>query len=421
MKTLSACSAFVSLFANISFAQSQLPHIDGWNVHQKVNNQNGTSNKTTGLNTRLKSIATYKYDFSSASEYRADSTTFFYTASRGSSVDNRIVKYDSCVGTVDGETFISVQLFDADDNIVCRRDSTLSKGSFDTAVYSNGLPVLTINAKRNGASWDNTEKREFTYYPDKKIKSEQIYLWNGTGWVVNNLYEHTYNSNGLLYTTSVGGGLYTYFYDTNLRLDSCVYTSLGHPMLKQWFMYNSNGNMTHDYHYLWDSFAEVWGNTELNVFSYDNNNRISTHTMRSWSQVYLIYVNDYLFGNNWNNNDQLVKKTWRNWDGNTWARYPYTSDSVFHYESYAPLNTSEQREEVNTLVRVIYPVPAQDIVYIDNKGQNLVRAVEITDQLGRKCDIVFDNKKQQITTTLLSAGMYLLSLYHHRLTISKEQ
>ena len=271
-----------------------------------------------------------------------------------------------------------------------------------------------------GAGWENDAQAFFTY--DGENLSEVVYQeWENGNWV--NDTKEVYNYNGpvitVLYWDWNGNNwasdeLYTYTYD-DLSVELVIQYMQGGAWQndeRQVRMFDMDGKTEEILDQDWA--GTDWVNDDLTNYIYEGDVFI-TKTVKDWTGT--AWEDDKKFTYTYDGNGNAVNGTsfvfggydydWVQEDGDIEMTFGYGANSLEYYGymveiEYVDLTGMNENAQVGF---VVYPVPAQDEIFIEAEG---FQKAEIYSLTGQK---LMESLRDRMNVSALSSGLYVIKVY----------
>jgi hypothetical protein len=292
--------------------------------------------------------------------------------------------------------------------------------------------ILTYSWHNN--TWQDSLKEEYTYL--NNLLSEKIlYSYQYNNWEFLSKYEYSYDNNNNLSletyyywdnTNWVNSTKKEYAYDVNNNLISVIYYDYifsWAPRTKKEYIYDNYNNLITDITYNW---ITTWEYLWKNVYTYDTNGDQMQQIEYTWDTQASTWTpkqkRDRLFDNNYTFNDLVLPFTsladvsifthkidneiaysWND-NSNNWINSYKTE---YFYSQY----TSDDINENQSNIILVYPNPTSDFIYIDLP--DLIDSdvlFEIYDMMGHKVMSSTINSDTSLDISHLATGIYVYNL-----------
>ncbi len=194
--------------------------------------------------------------------------------------------------------------------------------------------------KLENENWTNVNFISFTYDETGNVLSKLIQKDEGTNWVNSQLFANTYNENSQVLTeiiqewvndSWVNGQHNIYTYNENGELLTFQNQSWGpdgtlfHKYLSS---YSYSGDLLQ-----FDIFQEwidnAWQNSWKNIYTYDNNNNISSHTEQMWNETEWGNLSQIFWS--YDNEGNILNYITQHWFNESWM---YSSKRIYTYDDF---------------------------------------------------------------------------------------
>ena len=257
--------------------------------------------------------------------------------------------------------------------------------------YEGDLVSEVIYQIDMGSGWENFMKEVYNYNGDE---STILYWeWNGSTWSSSELYTYTYGNGTIeLIIQYMQGGAWQY--DERQLFTLNFDEKVEEVIVQEW-----NGTS--------------WDNYERTTYAYEGN-VFTSKDIEVWTGAY--WGSQYHFAYEYDGNGNAKYGECSYFDGDTWIpddndiemAYGYSATSNEYYGwrvevEYVDLtNINERAQNFDFLV---YPVPAQDEIYIETEG---FQKAEIYSLAGQK---LMESLRDKMNVSTLSSGLYVIKVY----------
>ena len=257
--------------------------------------------------------------------------------------------------------------------------------------YEGDLISEAIYQVNLGSGWENYMKEVYDYNGDQS--TVLYYEWNGTTWSTLELYTYTYGNGTIeLVIQYMQGGAWQN--DERQLITLNFDEKVEEVVVQKW-----NGSS-------WDNYERTTYVYEDGVFTSKD---INVWTAEDWeSQYHFVYDYDgngnailgecsYFDGENWGPDDNDIEMA-----------YGYSANSNDYYGwrvevEYVDLTGVNENSQAGSFL--VYPVPAQDEIYIEAEG---FQKAEIYSLTGQK---LVESLRDKMNVSTLSSGIYVMKVY----------
>ena len=371
-----------------------------------------------------------------------DSTNYTYSGNRGGDLKHTL-KYDnSNAWNYLGDTAYSnawaySQTYDANNNVTSYISqywsgtgwvlSTKNLYFYDTTMKLSAV----IQQNWSGSSWTPVSQNLYTYLGSKLVQ-DQFQVWNSLTTSFENSSQKNYyydlvsgnvlNETDINWVSSVpvNQASYTYTYTGSGQLSTKTYSTWNGAswdnQTKVTNTYDTTGNMTNVLAQYYNPSSTSWVNQNMHIYSsFSAAHNPMSDILQTYDTTTAVWNNVMQFTYSYNAYGQLTNSEGQSW--NIVGAFEYALNDPkanYYYETYstnvAVKNVGNASNEVN-----IYPVPAQNMLFIDlNSNEAQTATIAIYDMTGRVVSQWEAPMGNQYHSTIpvgtLSAGNYIVKV-----------
>ena len=257
---------------------------------------------------------------------------------------------------------------------------------------SDGINEVVYQYYIDG-SWVNFMKEDYTYYGDQW--TVLYWTWNGTNWSSDELYTYTRDATTIeLLIQYMEGGAW--------QNEAMEIYSL-----------DFDENIVEIQYKEWDAEDVLWADVEKTTYIYDGGVYTDQY-VKSWDGA--TWNDEYHFAFDYDGIGNAKNGVCFAYDGNDWVpadgdidmAYDYNAGTKSFYGSKVEMicvDLTNVDEKAQTANLKVYPVPAEDEIFIHAEG---FQRAEIYSLTGQK---LMESTMEKMNVSSLSQGVYLLKVY----------
>ncbi len=260
-----------------------------------------------------------------------------------------------------------------------------------TYSYEDDLVSEIVIQYMEDGNWVNDEKAVYNYSGD--VYTILYWTWNGNNWSSNELYTYTRTDDTIeLIIQYMQGGAW--------QNDERAVFTLNFDEKVEEILDQSWAGTT-------------WENSELTSYNYEGS-VFTTKTIKQWEGS--AWVDNLLFTYEYDENGNAKHGECSAFDGGNWETADGDIEMVFdngeksnEYYGYLAdveyVDLTAVKENAQVFSFLVYPVPAQDEIYIEAEG---LQKAEIYSLTGQK---VMESLCDKMNVSALSSGLYVMKVY----------
>jgi hypothetical protein len=402
--------------------------------------------KAASTGSRL--IAEVNGDYSPTGKWKADSTVYFYSGSRGGDYES-LASYES-IATLQYDSSVS---YTYDTSLNIYRKARRSEMIYD----ATGKQIVQVQQILKGSAWENDLRTQRSYYSSGKYDTQVVQQYNTSlgAWVnlsrtlpvcnsnnepVLTEYQNwnssansfqpyqltTFTFSGNVWTrqliqfwdasssTYINGYRISYYYDINSNLTSYtsqMWASPGGWANRDSMVYVANGVQPTEFIYnWWDAVKSKWYKRGHRAYSWNAMNKRITQLHELWDtsgHVYSFKERDTI---TYNTSNQIT--SYNLYASPSGAQAIPLNTRHYYYEAYSASGLTALQPSKISLT--IAPIPASDHIELSIRSNATARSLSfgIYDAPGRRLaswqDPVAKHYTKQVAVSNYAAGSYWL-------------